>query len=289
LTEIRRDNELGRGPKKADIQCDDNQCYCTDRRPIFPCPFHEAKCTILDLQRVRSDTWSMMTGFLFILGLLVGSFANVLIDRLPRGESIWWGRSHCDYCKKTLQWYELIPVISFVLQGGRCKRCHKKLSIQYPLVEIITGIGFAAVHSLPFSILFVSLLVIFVTDLKYQIIPDSMIVLGIGGAFGTGFHVISAAGSFLFLYLLWMITRKRGIGFGDVKFASLMGLVLGYPGIIIAFYIAFLTGAFVGVILMIARYKTWKSKIAFGPFLVFGTVTALVWQPQLLAMWRMFI
>jgi leader peptidase (prepilin peptidase) / N-methyltransferase len=231
----------------------------------------------------------MIVVFLFVLGLLVGSFVNVLIDRLPNGENVLWGRSRCDYCKKTLRWYELIPVVSYVGQLGKCRRCHKKLSVQYPVIELITGIGFASLHSLPFSILFVSLLVIFVADLKYQIIPDSMIVLGILGTLWTGFHLIPAIGSFAFLYLLWIITRRRGIGFGDVKFALLMGALLGFPGVIIAFYVAFLTGAFVAVILMLARYKTWKSKIAFGPFLAAGTVVAFIWQQQLLTLWRIYI
>ena len=225
----------------------------------------------------------------FFIGLCVGSFLNVLADRLPRGENVLCGRSRCDHCKKTLRWYELIPIVSFLIQAGRCRRCHKRLSAQYPVIELATGIGFTLLHSFPFYLLFISLLVIFVADLKYQIIPDSMIVLGVLGALWVGVHLIPAIGSFAFLYCVWAVTRGRGIGFGDVKFALLMGLLLGFPGVVIAFYVAFLTGACVGVILMIARYKTWKSKIAFGPFLVLGTVVALIWQPQLTALWRMFI
>ncbi len=233
----------------------------------------------------------MTTLFLFILGLAVGSFANVLIDRLPQGESILWGRSRCDFCKKTLRWYELIPIVSFLIQKGRCRRCGKKLSVQYPLIEFVTALGFVLLypHGIAFYILFMSLLVIFVADLKYQIIPDSMIVLGIIGTLWNGMHVVSAVGSFAFLYLVWAITRGKGMGFGDVKFAFLMGLVLGFPGVVIAFYIAFLTGSFAGVILMMSRKKTWKSKIAFGPFLVIGTVAAWIWQPQLTALWRLFL
>jgi len=233
----------------------------------------------------------MIVVFLFILGLLVGSFVNVLIDRLPRAESVLWGRSHCDHCKKILRWYELVPVVSFLIQKGRCRRCRKKLSLQYPIIELVTAIGFALLfpHHISLYILFISLLVIFVADLKYQTIPDSMIVLGVIGAFWNGMHVVPAVGSFVFLYLLWALTHRRGIGFGDVKFAFLMGLLLGFPGVVIAFYVAFLTGALVGVILIVGRKKTWKSKIAFGPFLVLGTVVAGVWQQQLLTLWRMFL
>ena len=229
--------------------------------------------------------------FLFILGLMVGSFVNVLADRLPRGESVLWGRSRCDHCKKPLRWYELIPVLSYIIQSGRCRRCHKRLSVQYPVIELVTGVGFVLLypHHISFYLLFISLLVIFVADLKYQIIPDSMIVLGVLGALWAGAYFLPAIGSFAFLYLVWALTRGKGLGFGDVKFAFLMGLLLGFPGVVIAFYVAFLTGAACGVILMVARYKTWKSKIAFGPFLVLGTVVALIWQPQLTALWRMFL
>jgi len=229
--------------------------------------------------------------FLFILGLLVGSFANVLIDRLPNGENVLWGRSRCDHCKKNLRWYELIPVVSYVVQSGKCRRCHTRLSVQYPVIELVTGSGFVLLypHPVPFYLVFISLLVIGVADVKYQIIPDSMIVLGSLGALWAGAHLVPAIGSFAFLYCVWAATRGRGMGFGDVKFAFFMGLLLGFPGIVIAFYVAFLTGALAGVILILGRKKTWKSKIAFGPFLVVGTVAAWVWQPQFLAVWRMYI
>jgi leader peptidase (prepilin peptidase)/N-methyltransferase len=240
--------------------------------------------------------------FVFLIGLCVGSFLNVLADRLPRGESVLWGRSHCDHCKKTLRWYELIPLVSFLVQGGRCRRCRKKLSIQYPLVELVTAIGFVLLYPyhISFYLVFISLLVIFVADLKSQIIPDSMIVLGFAATILSWYgrsmpvgdipqYAATGLACFVVFYLIWMVTRGKGLGFGDVKFAPLMGVLLGFPGVIIAFYVAFLTGAAAGVILILGRKKTWKSKIAFGPFLVLGTVVVWVWQPQLTALWRMFI
>lgn len=230
--------------------------------------------------------------FVVFLGLCVGSFLNVLIDRLPKGESIWFGRSHCDFCKKQLRWFELIPLLSFILQGGRCRRCHKKLSIQYPIIELVTALGFVF---LPIStwIIFISLLVIFVADLKYMIIPDSMIVTGIIGALvqGPAFgdfqgRALLGAGSSIFFLILYLITHGRGMGFGDVKLAFLLGVWLGFPGVIIALYLAFLTGALVGVTLIIGGKKGLKSKIAFGPFLVVGAVLAYVWSEQILAWWE---
>ena len=229
---------------------------------------------------------------LILFGLSIGSFLNVLIDRLPRGKNVITGRSVCDYCKKTLRWFELIPLLSWAIQGGRCRRCHKKLSVQYSLIELITGVGFV-ILSPSYWIIFSSLLVIFVADLKYQIIPDSMVVVGIIGVIGViggireiGGNVIVGMGAAMFFLLLWLVTRGRAMGLGDVKFAFLMGLLLGFPGVVVACYLAFLTGAGVGVILILRGKKGLKSKIAFGPFLILGTCISLIWGSQIIEWWR---
>lgn len=246
----------------------------------------------------------------FIFGLTIGSFLNVLIDRLPKREDVFWGRSRCDFCKKRLRWFELIPLLSFLLQRGRCRRCKKKLSLQYPLIELVTAVGFLFLFQGQASqahqdlalrgswIVFSSLLVIFVADLKYQIIPDSMVVVGLIGVLlqGQAFEArqglafwYAAFGAAAFFLALLLLTRGRGIGLGDVKFGFLMGLLLGFPKIVIGLYIAFLTGAFVGVILIMTKKKLLKSKIAFGPFLVIGTVSTMVWGDRILGWWNTFI
>lgn len=228
----------------------------------------------------------MQTFFIFLLGLSIGSFVNVLIDRLPRGKNVITGRSVCDYCRKTLRWFELIPLLSWALQDGRCRRCHKRLSWQYPLVEFVTGAGFVLL-SPSYWLIFSALLVIFMVDLKYQIIPDSMIVVGVIGVIGViGENVLAGVAASAFFLFLWLITRGRAMGLGDVKFAFLMGLLLGFPGVIVACYLAFLTGAASGVILILQRKKGLKSKIAFGPFLILGTCITLVWGPQIIEWWR---
>ncbi|MBI2404704.1 prepilin peptidase [Candidatus Gottesmanbacteria bacterium] len=241
----------------------------------------------------------MQSFFAFFLGMSVGSFLNVLIDRLPKGESVLVGRSHCDWCKKNLRWDELIPLFSWIIQAGRCRRCHKRLSIQYPLIELTSGIlfiiGFQQTQIIPFLFVSCSLLVIFVADLKYQIIPDSMVVVGVLGAL-IGFigqirpigllpYLASAAGAAGFFLLLWLVTRGRGMGFGDVKLAFFLGLLLGFPGIVIALYAAFLTGALVGVILILLRKKTIKGSVAFGPFLIIGAIVATLWTDQIRHFW----
>lgn len=248
-----------------------------------------------------------MDYYFFFVGVFLGSFFNVLIDRLPKGQNVLWGRSHCDHCKKTLRWHELIPIISYLLQGGACRRCRKPLSLQYPLIEFATGIVFFFVggtyfgnmiHMISLLVIFSSFLVITVADSKFQIIPDSMLVVATCGIvallYGTipgnlvYVHALSALGAGGFFYALWYFTKGRGMGFGDVKLAFVLGLFLGYPTIVIALYIAFLTGAFLGVILIIVGSKKLKSKIPFGPYLIAGAVISYIAQPYLLSLWSRF-
>lgn len=246
-----------------------------------------------------------LTIILFIIGICVGSFLNVLIDRLPRGESVFKGRSHCESCKKTLSPLDLFPLFSFIFLLGKCRYCRKPIGWYYPLVELVTGILFVLTYFfilqhgyLVFSIwylvelgflLFIvsSLVVIFFTDLKYGIIPDKIIAVAVIVTFlykilNTTYDILpfflSGLGAFLFFLLLFLITRGKGMGFGDVKFALLIGLVLGFPKIVVGLYVAFLTGAVVGIILILWRKKQLRgATIPFGPFLVAGTCIGLFW------------
>ena len=246
--------------------------------------------------------------FITIIGIAVGSFSNVLIDRLSTGESI-NGRSHCDYCKKTLRPLQLIPVLSFIAQRGRCAFCKKKLSYQYPLIEILLGILFAivwlysVVYALPIRIVFLGivtcLFVIFFADLKYQIIPDEVQVAFIIFSllyvwFGSyslnqvGYRLIAGIAVMSPILFLHLITKGKGMGFGDVKFAFGMGVLLGISGGLTALYIAFVTGAVYGIIALVTRTKSMKTKIAFGPFLIVGTALTLFMGLQLEALLTIF-
>lgn len=230
----------------------------------------------------------------FLLGVSVGSFFNVLIDRLPSGENPLSGRSHCDYCKKNLSWFDLIPVFSFVILFGRCRFCKKKLSFYYPVVELITGllfvltllkfVDFSLILFILFNICF--LIVTFFTDLKYGLILDKLLYPAIFLCFifdvlFTGIFqnfLFSAIFSFIFFLVIFLATFKKGMGFGDVKLAFYMGLFLGFPKVLVAFYIAFLTGAIVSIILILCRKKRFLGDtIAFGPFLVLGVFLSLFW------------
>ncbi len=234
----------------------------------------------------------------FFIGICIGSFLNVLIDRLPIGQDITKGRSHCDHCKRTLSWYELVPVVSWIIQLGKSRCCKKRLSFQYPLVELITGFVFVQLYVLFFStpLLFIAyccismaIIVLFGTDLKFELLPTPLLVLwGIGIVLrfiaihpsATELLYVYGIPSFiagLFFFFLWFFSKGRAMGDGDIWLAILIGLVTGYPGIIIALYIAFLTGAAVGVILILGRLKTLKSHIPFGPFLLFGMIVEQLW------------
>ena len=237
--------------------------------------------------------------FIFIVGLFAGSFLNVLADRLPKGKSPIKGRSHCDKCRKTLKWFDLIPLLSFISLKGKCRYCFTPLSFYYPIVELATGVIFALTfyffgimnHELRIMDLFYylflvsSLIVIFFADLRYGIIPDKVVFSAITIIFLYLFinpssliinHLFSAVGASLFFLLLFLITKGKGMGFGDVKFAFLMGLILGFPNIIVGLYVAFLTGAIIGCILILWRKKrVFGTAIPFGPFLVIGTLVSI--------------
>lgn len=238
-----------------------------------------------------------MIFFLFILGLAVGSFLNVCADRLSHEKSI-LGRSSCDYCKKKLAPIDLIPVLSFLLQKGRCRYCKKKLSFYYPLVEIVTGLTYVflffsvkqpVVETVLYFGLFSVLIAVFFSDLKYQIIPDELqialflfalaifLVRNAGVVF-LGFQTLQGLVVAAPMYLLYRLTKRKGMGFADVKLAFTMGFFLGWLWGFVALYLGFVFGAVIGITLLISRQKKWKSKIAFGPFLVLGTAAVILFS-----------
>lgn len=237
-----------------------------------------------------------------------------MVFREVKGDKWFWGRSYCDFCKKRLYWYDNIPLLSYILLKGRCRFCQQKIDVQYPLVEFLTGIEFVWIYFLINSNLmllsrfegFYSLLLllvwlclgacflaIFVADIKYQIIPDSAIIFGMLVSLFklwadyrfTGmidFSVFLAGlGAGLFFLFLISITKGKGMGYGDVKLGILVGLILGFPKVVVALFLAFLTGAITGVILIITNKKKLKSKIAFGPFIIIGFIIALVYGQKI--------
>lgn len=231
---------------------------------------------------------------IFFAGTLFGSFLNVLIDRLPRGESVFKGRSKCESCHKSLLPQDLIPIVSFLSLSGRCRLCHAKIPSRLPIIETASGViasvlfiygiyaNLPLVLSVFLFIIILSFLGVFFTDFIYGIIPDEFIVSII---FSTIFllslsapdkipqHFLVGLVSFLLFLGLYAATRGRGMGFGDVKLVAAIGFFLGFPNVIVGIYAAFLTAMLVSIILILAGLKKFRgSTIAFGPFLSIGAV-----------------
>ena len=225
---------------------------------------------------------------LFLFGLVTGSFLNCVIYRLETGSSFLKGRSFCPHCKHKLSWLDLIPVLGFVFLQGKCRYCKKKISLQYPLVELATGFLFIlafwyfgfGISLIPWLFILSSLLAIFVYDLKHYIIPDSLVFAAIVVAAVFNFNLLaflSAFGAAGFFLAIVLISRGKWMGVGDIKLAFLMGLMLGWPAILLALFLAFSIGAIIGLGLMAVGRKTLRSEVPFGPFLVTGTLIALFW------------
>jgi leader peptidase (prepilin peptidase)/N-methyltransferase len=253
----------------------------------------------------------MLVFLIFLFGLCIGSFLNVLIDRFPTNESPFVGRSRCDYCKKNLSVIDLVPLFSYIFLGGKCRFCKKKLSYYYPVTEFSTGFLFVvtllSVQSASFGIsmyspdfyiriilhlLIVStLIVIFFTDLKSGIIPFSAVLTGtiivlllrlLTDDTTIFNYLLSATGALVgFLILFYfanLIAKGEGMGFGDVVYVFLMGFLLGFPQILLGLYIAFVSGGLFSLALVILKKKKFRGgTIPFGPFLVIGTLSCLFW------------
>ncbi|MDO8655190.1 MAG: prepilin peptidase [bacterium] len=227
--------------------------------------------------------------FIFLFGLVIGSFLNAVIWRIDSRRPIWRGRSVCPTCLHELSWQDLIPVLSFLLLCGRCRYCAAAISWQYPFVELACGVLFVATSfpqsSLPglalLWYLVASLIVIFVYDLKHSIIPDEVvypaIVVSLGASLMSPDALISGILASGFFFAIHALSRGQWMGLGDVKLALLMGLMLGFPGILVALFFSFVAGAAFSLPLVLARKKQWKSEVPFGPFLVAGTFVALFW------------
>lgn len=225
---------------------------------------------------------------IFVLGLVFGSFISALSWRFPKGLSIARGRSICPNCKKQIIWYDNIPVFSYILLAGKCRHCKKPISLRYPVIELSTAIGFTLIgfQFIPL-ILFFLLEIIFIIDLEHQIIPDIFVFAGILlFLFTVGNSLLTVLFSgFIcatFLMLIHLVTKGHGMGLGDVKFAVLGGIIVGLPLSPVWLFVAFLTGGITGIILIISKKARFKSKIAFGPFLILAIPITLVFGRTIL-------
>lgn len=239
-----------------------------------------------------------------IFGAIVGSFLNVCIYRLPREESIVFPGSHCPLCKKPIQFYDNIPIISYVLLRGKCRYCHQPISLQYPIIEGITALGSLLLFlrfgiSLSYFIYFAfvsALIVITVIDLYYQIIPDVISLPGIGigllaslflsnVTFWESFIGMISGGGILFLVAVgyqWLFKRE-GMGGGDVKLLAMIGAFLGWKSVLLTIILSSFIGSVIGIILIVIKGKDFKYAIPFGPFLSLGAAISLFYQNEIIS------
>ncbi len=239
--------------------------------------------------------------FSFLFGAVIGSFLNVLMFRIPKGISIIKPNSFCPHCKKPIEWYENIPLVSYLLLRGKCSGCQKQISIRYPFVELVTGCLFFYLfikYNLGpefffYVFFFCSLIVISGIDFSYQIIPDIFSIPGIfiglvfqimKGNFILGLiGAVFGGGLILLIRVIggWAY-KKEVMGLGDVYLSAMIGAFVGFPLIITSIFIGAFVGAILGVIYIIATHQSRESPIPFGPFLAIGGVIVIIFKPQII-------
>lgn len=237
---------------------------------------------------------------LAILGMVIGSFLNVCICRIPNEESISYPPSHCTNCNHRLMPLDLIPVFSFIFLGGKCRYCKEKISFQYPIVEILNCILYImiflkygiSVNALGYCLLTSILIVISFIDYKTQYIYRSTTIFG--AICGFLFLVIQfivyknnafdyiAGGIIGFLIIKIIVVITKGMGDGDAEIAAICGLFLGVKGILIGLFLGIIIGGIIGIIIIILKLKKLKDKIAFGPFIAIGTFISIMWENEIL-------
>lgn len=249
--------------------------------------------------------------FSLMIGATIGSFLSATVGRLYHRKSFTWTRSVCDSCRQVLRWFELIPIVSFLLQGGRCRRCKARIPWGDYAFEVVMALVFVLIYivlnyqgntctTLIFSgcisvvwywFLASILAFIFVYDLKYYLILDVVTLPAIGIIFliqtltdigpswmSMGYGALIAGGFFL---LQFIISKGRWIGGGDIRLGVLMGMILGWQSTLVALMLAYMSGALVGVGLLVLKKKSMQSEVPFGTFLTIGTLLALLWGEQL--------
>ncbi len=244
----------------------------------------------------------------FILGLCFGSFLNVVIFRLPLGQSLNTPPSRCMACGYSLRWRDNVPILSWALLGGRCRNCRAPIAVQYPIVELVTGILFLLVVWLtPLGPLVVSRLIfvcmlvtLFCIDLEHQILPNTITLPGI--AIGVIFSFITPPGwqaSLIGVVLgggvlygiagaYYLVRREEGMGMGDVKMLAMIGAFLGWRAVLVTLVLSSFSGALVGVVLIAAQRGGMRVALPFGTFLAMGALAAMFTGDPLIAWYARF-
>lgn len=257
----------------------------------------------------QNDLLLIIVSFMF--GTMIGSFLNVVILRLPQpGTSIVFPASHCPNCKTPLHWYENIPILSFTFLRGKCAHCRAPISIQYPTVELLTGLVAAAVvasyglspAAAGYFIFSAALITIIWIDIHHQIIPDVISIPGIAVGFCFSFispllswqdsliGLLVGGGVFYAIsYSYYMIRKQEGLGGGDIKLLAMLGAFLGWQSLFFIIFASSLTGSVVGLIAMRSQKKGGSTRIPFGPFLAISGLAYLFFHPTIHHFFRLYL
>ncbi|SHH46325.1 prepilin peptidase [Tepidibacter thalassicus] len=240
-----------------------------------------------------------MRFIIFTLGLLIGSFLNVCIYRIPIGKSIAYPPSHCPKCRANLKPIDLIPLISFLWTRGRCRYCSNKISMKYPLVEILNAVIYLTLYlKFSLSILFVKysilssiLIVVSFIDIEREIIPDEIVIFGLiysfvlhtlynfkGNLLNGTIGLVIGGGIFLIIAL-----ATNAMGGGDIKLMGMLGFILGYKNIILVTFLSFIIGAVVSLVLIALKIKGRKDFIPFGPFIAMATLVTVYYGSEIIS------
>lgn len=245
----------------------------------------------------------MIITLVIVLGLVIGSFLNVCIYRLQKNESISKPRSHCPNCKHQLKVWENIPVISYLLLRGKCSNCNIRISLKYPLVEMLTALVFSiiyyyfdiSVETFLLMMFFSIVIIITFIDIDVQLIPNNLLIFSILPL--VTFVIVNHPNSyqshiiggilltlifFIIGYIGKLIYKVDSMGMGDVKYAGVIGLLLGWEKGILAFVIAFFSAAAIIVIMSMYKKLSRKQRIPFGPFLSIGCFVAFFWGAEIM-------
>jgi leader peptidase (prepilin peptidase)/N-methyltransferase len=242
--------------------------------------------------------------FIFILGLCIGSFLNVCIYRVPASQSIARPRSLCPNCSTAIAFYDNIPIFSYLWLKGRCRHCKVTIGLRYPTVELLGGMFALAtflkfgltVEALIYYVFIASLLVVTFIDLDHQIIPDVITLPGIPLFFAASFAIptvaykdallgilIGGGSLYLVAWAYYQITKKDGMGGGDIKLLAMMGALVGWQGVVFTIFVSSLVGTLSGLAVMLQSRKGMKLAVPFGPFLALGAISYIFFGTQMIS------
>ncbi len=244
---------------------------------------------------------------LFVVSLLIGSFLNVCIFRIPYGQSVVWPGSRCPWCKRSIRWFDNVPLLSFVWLRARCRWCGGKISWRYPLVECLNGVGHLGIvytfgwtpSAFVYALFFSVLLIVMMIDVEHLMIPDVLVLPGVVLGFLSSAFILptgwisSLLGMALGGGILWMLAvvspylfGKEGLGGGDIKLLAMIGAFLGWQQVLMTLFLASLGGSIVGMGLIAFRYLERGQYIPFGPFLFLGAVASMLYAQELFGMYE---